>query len=749
MATRPRPRPRLSPSAMVMVVALLVALVVAVSGIVGAITDTHDHSPISRPVFFNIPGALVATFYTLTTLLFAVAGWLFVVRVQNWERGQPDRRATTQKTIKRRLEDLRSGLYMQTLLRDPAAGVMHSLIYFPFLILFAVTTVLEIDHQLPDSAKFLHGQVYQGYKFVGDTAGLLFLIGITWAIVRRYVVRPYRIRTKTRPEDAAILGTFFVIGVTGLLVQAVRIALEGRPSFEKWGYIGYPVSYLFKDVVPGDLRTIHQVLWSVHVTAFLTFLVLVPTTKLRHMFTSPLNMYLSSRDRPKGAMKPLPNLTETSLESFGANAIEDFTWKQLLDTDACTICGRCTSVCPAHATGKPLDPREIVTKVGNVMAATHPGGPVSPVIGTDAELTVSANSVFARITPEEIWACTSCKACDEICPVNIEILDKILDMRRYLSLMESNFPSELGSMYRSLENQENPWGLSNSDRAEWAKGLPDEVAIVDGSQPFTHEYLYWVGCAGSFDDKNKKVTLATAKLLQRAGIDFAILGPSERCTGDPARRSGNEYLFQMLAMQNVEALNGMGVQKIITQCPHCFNTLGNEYPQLGGRYEVIHHSTLLEWLIETKRLDLSQAALEERVVYHDSCYLGRHNDIYTAPRRVLGSLKGIDIVEAPRNGTKGMCCGAGGARMWMEESVGTKVNTARSRELLATGAGRIATACPFCYIMLDDGTKEQGRDDVLVQDISMHLLDAIEGRGRRPEPAAPIEDRPGVSVQGS
>ena len=734
---------------MVMVVALLVALVVAVSGIVGAITDTHDHSPISRPVFFNIPGALVATFYTLTTLLFAVAGWLFVVRVQNWERGQPDRRATTAKTIKRRLEDLRSGLYMQTLLRDPAAGVMHSLIYFPFLILFAVTTVLEIDHQLPDSAKFLHGQVYQGYKFVGDTAGLLFLIGITWAIVRRYVVRPYRIRTKTRPEDAAILGTFFVIGVTGLVVQAVRIALEGRPSFEKWGYIGYPVSYLFKDVVPADLRTIHQVLWSVHVLAFLTFLVLVPTTKLRHMFTSPLNMYLSSRDRPKGAMKPLPNLTETSLESFGANAIEDFTWKQLLDTDACTICGRCTSVCPAHATGKPLDPREIVTKVGNVMAATHPGGPVSPVIGADAELTVTANSVFARITPEEIWACTSCKACDEICPVNIEILDKILDMRRYLSLMESNFPSELGSMYRSLENQENPWGLSNSDRAEWAKGLPDEVAIVDGSEPFTHEYLYWVGCAGSFDDKNKKVTLATAKLLQRAGIDFAILGPSERCTGDPARRSGNEYLFQMLAMQNVEALNGMGVQKIITQCPHCFNTLGNEYPQLGGHYEVIHHSTLLEWLIETQRLDLSQAALEERVVYHDSCYLGRHNDIYSAPRRVLGSLKGIEIVEAPRNGTKGMCCGAGGARMWMEESVGTKVNTARSRELLATGAGRIATACPFCYIMLDDGTKEQGRDDVLVQDISMHLLDAIEGRGRRPEPAAPIEDRPGVSVQGS
>jgi Fe-S oxidoreductase/nitrate reductase gamma subunit len=732
-----------------MVVALLVALVVAASGIIGAIAGTHERSPISRPVFFNIPGALAAIFYTVSTMLFVAAGWLFVLRVQNWERGQPDRRATTPRTVRRRIEDLRSGLYMQTLLRDPAAGIMHSLIYFPFLMLFAVTTVLEVDHQLPDSAKFLHGTVYQGYKLIGDSAGILFLIGITWAIVRRYVVRPYRIRTKTRPEDAAILGTFFVIGVTGLVVQAVRIAIEGRPSFEKWGYIGYPLAYLFKGISPHDLRILHQVLWSVHIAAFFTFLILVPTTKLRHMFTSPLNMYLSSRDRPKGAMKPMPNLTETSLETFGANAIEDFTWKQLLDTDACTICGRCTSVCPAHATGKPLDPREIVTKVGNVMAATHPGGPVSPVIGSDAALTITANSVFARITPEEIWACTSCKACDEICPVNIEILDKILDMRRYLSLMESNFPTELGNMYRSLENQENPWGLSNTDRADWAKGLPDEVPIVDGSEAFTHEYLYWVGCAGSFDDKNKKVTLATAKLLQRAGIDFAILGPSERCTGDPARRSGNEYLFQMLAMQNVETLNGMGVKKIITQCPHCFNTLGNEYPQLGGRYEVIHHSTLLEWLIETKRLDLSEAALEERVVYHDSCYLGRHNDIYGAPRRVLGSLKGIEIVEAPRNGTKGMCCGAGGARMWMEESIGTKVNTARSRELLATGAGRIATACPYCYIMLDDGAKEQGRDDVIVQDISMHLLDAIEGRGRRREAEAPDDDGAELTVRGT
>jgi Fe-S oxidoreductase len=299
-------------------------------------------------------------------------------------------------------------------------------------------------------------------------------------------------------------------------------------------------------------------------------------------------------------------------------------------------------------------------------------------------------------------------------------------MRRYLSLMESDFPAELGNMYRSMENQANPWGMNQGERGDWAKSLPG-VTIVDGSSPLEHEYLYWVGCAGSFDDKNKKVTVATAKLLQRAGVDFAILGPNENCTGDPARRSGNEYIFQMLAMQNIETLDGMGVRKIITQCPHCFNTLMNEYPQLGGNYEVVHHSQFLEWLIDQGKLDLSEARLDERVVYHDSCYLGRHNDVYLAPRNVIGSLKGIEVVEASANGTKGMCCGAGGARMWMEETIGTKVNDARSEQLVETGASRVATACPFCYIMIDDGVKGLGKDEeVKVADIAMHLVEAIE-----------------------
>ena len=734
MSSRPKVRAPFKPSQVFVLVGLALAIGTALSGIVGTANHFEDKSPISRALFIDIPSPVKLVFYSLLPVLFLWAAWQLSLRAKNWERGAPDKRITDRFRFRKRADDYRRGVYMQTLLRDPAAGVMHSLIYFPFLILFAVTNVLLIDEQMPPSVKFLHGTTYQAYKFVGDAAGVLFIVGVTWAIVRRYIQRPYRLRVKTRPEDALILGTLLLLGLTGLATQAARLAYIGRPSFEKWDFVGYPLSYLLRDINRGDLSHIHQVLWLVHVGAFFLFVAIVPITKMRHMFTSPINMYLSDRDRPKGAMKPLPNLAETSMESFGANRIEDFTWKQLLDTDACTVCGRCTSVCPANATGKPLDPREIVLKVGQVMSESG-NPPVPAIVGHEPELLVTADSVFERITAEEIWACTTCKACDEICPVNIEILDKILDMRRYLSLMESNFPTELGKAYRSMENQQNPWGMGQDSRADWA---PPDVAIVDGSSPLDHEYLFWVGCAGSFDDKAKKISAATAKLLTRAGIDFAILGPSELCTGDPARRSGSEYLFQMLATQNVETLNSMGVKKIITICPHCFNTLSNEYPQLGGTYEVVHHSQFLEWLIESGRLDLSGASLEERVVYHDSCYLGRHNDVYAAPRKVIGSLKGIEIVEAPRNGTKGMCCGAGGARMWMEESIGKKVNTERSRELIATGASRVATACPFCIVMLDDGVKENGRDDIIVADISMHILEAVE-RGeaaRQQVPAA-------------
>ena len=723
-----------------LVIGLGVALGLAI-GVLGGglplLTQWHDDHEIQRHVFGNIPSGIKLAFYLVLPVVFIYGGYMFAQRVKNWERGTPDNRRTTPQNAKRRLSDFRAGVYMQTLLRDPAAGIMHSLLYFSFLILLAVTITLEINHQVPEGMKFLNGRVYQAYSFVGDAAGLALFIGCVWAIVRRYVVRPYRIRIKSKADHMLGIGTLLALAVTGFGAEAWRIALEGMPEYERWSFIGYPLATLVEN--SSTLSGGHQIWWVVHVLAFIVFLVILPITMMRHMFTSPLNMYLREKDRPKGAMRAMPNLMETELESFGASTVEEFTWKQLLDTDACTMCGRCTSVCPAHATGKSLDPREIVLKTGEVMAAS--GTPqVSPPIGTVPEIKIESNSVFERITSEEVWACTTCKACDEICPVNIEILDKILDMRRYLSLMESDFPTELGSAYRGMENSGNPWGMSQTDRAAWTSKV-DNVPIVDGSEAFDHEFLYWVGCAGSFDDKNQKVTQAMAKLMQRADVDFAILGPSENCTGDPARRSGNEYIFQMLAMQNIETLDGMGVKKIITQCPHCFNTLMNEYPQLGGHYEVVHHSQFLEWLIDQGKLDLTDARLDERVVYHDSCYLGRHNDVYMSPRNVIGNLGGIEIVEASANGTKGMCCGAGGARMFMEETVGTKVNDARSEQLIDTGASRVATACPFCYIMIDDGVKGLGKDEeVQVGDIAQHILEAVEAGDALRAPLETVED---------
>ncbi len=734
-ATAPHPRA----AALVIGIGVFFGIFIVLSGLLPLLTSWEETEPIGREVFGGIPGALKLAFYTITPVLVVYGGFVFAQRVKNWERGGPDQRDLTPRNAKRRLHDWRAAVSMKTLLRDPAAGLMHSMIYFGFLVLLGVTTVLEVNHQLPEDLKFLHGGVYQGYIFIGDLAGLVFLGGIAWAFFRRFVQRPYRIRIKTKPEHWVILGVFGLIGVTGFTTEMFRIAAEGTPSFEEWAFVGYPLATLVDGWSLGTLESWHQASWVLHVVGFFAFLVILPITMLRHVFTSPLNMYLKDRNRPKGAMRPMPNLMETELESFGASVVEDFTWKQLLDTDACTMCGRCTSVCPAHATGKPLDPREIVLKTGEVMAATgHPR--VSPPLGTDPEIAVSANSLFERITAEELWSCTTCKACDEICPVNIEILDKILDMRRYLTLMESDFPAELGNAFRAMENQGNPWGMNQGERADWAAGL-EGIEVVEPGDAFTHEYLYWVGCAGSFDDKNKKVSQAMARLLRRAGIDFAILGPSEMCTGDPARRSGNEYLFQMLAMPNVESLNGMGVQKIITQCPHCFNTLKNEYPQLGGHYEVVHHSQFLEWLMESGQLDVTNASLEERITYHDSCYLGRHNDVYLAPRKVVASIKGIEVVEMPRNGTKGMCCGAGGARMWMEENTGTKVNDERAAEAISTGASRVATACPFCYIMLDDGVKAAGveEDQVRVADVSIHLLEAIEaGEAKMRHQDAPL-----------
>lgn len=686
-------------------------------GLLGTLPE-HPHFDVGRVVFGNVPDAVVVVFYLGLSAFIYLTFHLFALRSKSWIQGGADRRTGDWGT---RLGRLYEGLTMKTLMRDRRSGVMHALVYYGFIVLFLGTVTLEIDHILPADFKFLHGGFYLGYSAVLDLAGLVFLGGIAAAVGIRYVLRPWRLRSKTTSQDTLILVVLALIGVTGLLVEGARISLSGRPDFEVWSFLGYPISYLFDPVNAGDW---HRFLWVFHVLTFMTFLVVLPLTKLRHMLTSPADLFLSVRERPKGAMREMPNLLEAvDIDSIGASVATDLTWKQIFDTDACTVCGRCTSVCPANITGKPLDPREMVLKSGEVAASL--AGVAAPV-STNAVLE-GAGSLFERIHPEEVFACTTCRACDEICPVDIEIVDRILDMRRYLTLMESSFPTELGKAFVALENQSNPWGLSQQARADWTSELDFEVPMFGRNGVESAEYLWFVGCAGSFDDRNTAVSVALARLMNKAGIDYAILGQRELCNGDPARRSGNEFVFQQLALQNVATFEELGVKKIITQCAHCFNTLSNEYPQFGGEYEVVHHSQLLAELLNQGRINepVREDGEAKRIAYHDACYLGRHNDVYLAPREVVGG-SGNEVVEMPRHGTRSLCCGAGGARFWMEEKTGKKVNIERAQEALGTEADEIAVACPFCFVMLDDGVKELGREDVPVRDIAMILADSLD-----------------------
>lgn len=736
-------------------IGVIAAIFTIASGIMPEITGWHKYScannpgkpgciEVTREVFGGIPRPIITAFYASVATALACSFWLFAKRSKNYLRGSSENRRTTRKNMKARIGALYDGLSMKTLMRDKAAGFMHCCIYYGFLGLFISTTTLEIDHQLPPSLQFLKGSTYQIYSFLSDFVGIVFLTGCFLAIYRRYLKRVNRLVRKTETEDAFNIILLTAIGITGFIVEAFRIAVllnEHRyAGFEKASFVGHLLARLLDDTMSANALSIaHRWSWTFHVGLFLLFLIVLPATKLRHMVVSPVNMYLSVTDKPEGALTAMEDLTESEKESFGAGKVADFTWKQLLDTDACTLCGRCTSVCPANTTGKVLDPRKIILSINEVM--TSSGSPVvSPLVsGSDtiALMNVGTDEITSRVSKEEVFACTTCKACDDICPVNIEIMDKIVDIRRYYTLMESDFPNELSNAFRGMENQENPWAISQSSRGDWAKDLTTEVKVIDPAQPSTYtddegkfafDVLYWVGCAGSFDDRAKKTTQALAGLLDRAGIRFGILAQNERCTGDPARRSGNEYIFQMLAMANIETLNTVNPTTILTQCPHCFNTLKNEYSDFGGSFNVVHHTQYLLELINAGKLDMSRAKFVERVTLHDSCYLTRHNNVIDEPRDVIGSIGGIQVVEMGRNKNQNFCCGAGGAQFFMEEGGDDRVNLNRSREALGTGASTIISECPFCAVMLGDGVNalSEGQPRAEVKDLAVVLAEALE-----------------------
>ncbi len=472
-----------------------------------------------------------------------------------------------------------------------------------------------------------------------------------------------------------------------------------------------------------------------NVAVIMGFLVFLSYSKHLHIAVAPINVAFSRRPRALGGLDKTPDMDMEHVREdsvFGVGIIEQFTWKQMLDFVTCTECGRCQSVCPAWNTGKPLSPKLVIMGLRDNMFASadrllgrgKPGSSGGPDRNVDVQTLVPST-----IEPDVLWSCTTCGACVEECPVDIEHVDAIVDMRRYEVLMESRFPSEASLMLRNIENQGDPWGLGRDKRIEWTEGLDFEVPIVTDTVPDDIEYLYWVGCAGALDERARKGVQATARMLNRAGVSFAILGPKESCTGDPARRLGNEFLYQEQAKTNIETLMQARARKIVVTCPHCFNTIKNEYPALGGDFDVIHHAQLLDHLVSTGRL-APTSGYEAKVTYHDPCYLGRHNRVFDEPRSVLDAIPGVRQIEMRRCKERGFCCGAGGARMWLEEKIGKRVNVERTDEALGTGADVVSTACPYCMIMLDDAVRAKSKEDeVKVLDLSQ-IVEASLGETR-------------------
>jgi len=638
--------------------------------------------------------------FDLILLLVAVAVFAYGIyrRFQLWRMGKPEVRTDQPEE---RLKSLWAYVMgHKRMLRDTYPGWMHLLIFYGFLVPFVVIVITQANFSLP---KFLALPLSLLFDFIGA----LGIVGIVMAAYRRYVQKPENLTYDTSPGN--LIALLFLLGIFGLgfCIEGLRVA-RTQPDWVGWSPVGWVFSQFFSGLAEPNQILLHRLLWRLHLFLVLGFIAFLPYSRMLHIVTGPANIYFRSLS-PKGELPPILNF-ETA-ETFGASKVEELTWKQLFDMDACTRCGRCLDHCPGSVTGKPLAPK----KNWDSLRAHMEERAALKRKGVDPDGEGQKKLIGDALSEDVIWSCTNCLACAMVCPVFIPCVDKFLEMRRYLVLMESRFPQEVQLVFRNMENNSNPWGVGSGLRADWAKGLEVKTMAEDSEI----DLLFWVGCAGSFDDRNKKVATSLVKILKAVGVKFSILGTEEGCCGDSARRIGNEYLYQTLVQTNVEVLKNYGVKKILTMCPHCFNTLKNEYPQFGGKYEVVHYTQFLAEVLGEGKLKLTQP-VNKVITYHDSCYLGRANEVYEEPRKILRAIPGLKMVEMERNHIRSFCCGAGGGRMWMEEKLGTRINQERTEQAVKAKAQVVGTACPYCLTMISDGIKEKGLEE------SMSTIDLSE-----------------------
>lgn len=656
-----------------------------------------------REIFWNATNRGMLWLFSVAA--FAAFGYGMWRRYSLWRSGQPS--ARNDRPWERLKSALRLILGHGRILRRSRPGWIHWAIFWGMVTLFAgtATVALQADFGL----KVLQGRFYLLFKLAMDTAGLGVLAGLLLSLHRRYLKNREE-KVDDPPGDVAVLAFLAGIVVTGFLLEGIRIASTGDP-WGSWSPVGNLLAGLFRGAATGRLESAHRIVWTAHASLCFGWIGYVPYSGMIHVVTAPLNTYFRSLEQA-GTLAPL-DFGNDDIKRFGTGALEDFTWKDLLDADACVRCGRCQDGCPAHATGKPLSPAKLMRDLKAHMTAR--GRAVNGSSGSDL--------VGDVIGEDAVWACTTCGSCAEQCPVFVEHVPKIVGMRRHRVLMESRFPAELNPVFRNMEHSGNPWGLGRSKRADWSNGLDVKVLAKHEHA----EVLFWPGCVGSFDDRNRRVAVAMAGILRQAGIDYAILGPEENCCGDSARRLGNEYLFQSLVRENIGILRDHGVRKIVTPCPHCFHALRKEYPKFGGNFEVVHHSECIAGLIDAGKIKVE----DEKggvVTYQDPCYLGRHNGVYRAPRDIIRAA-GLRLVEMPGNLRESFCCGAGGGRIWMEERIGERINERRAGDALAVNPESVVTACPYCSTMMEDGIKLKNMDgQVKVVDLAELVIEAIGGK---------------------